>query len=849
MMYDLYKYKQITEENGLTSQQYQAIQNLFSLALDQRGSSSATANELWSQIAAELWCKWRNPWLILQMITKEKLLELASDAEFHKLFNKHVKIQQDYLASKGWFRNTYPNAPFKTAAYFSMEFGLSEALPIYSGGLGILAGDYLKSASDLDLPLVGVGLLYQRGYFRQFLDSNNRQKEIYPYNEPDQLPIVRAKSKGGDPLSILVDYPGRSISFRVWEVLVGKIKLYLLDSNDAINNPIDRGLTNELYSGNPEHRLRQEIALGIGGWKLLQTLEITPEICHLNEGHAAFVIIARVQTLMDKLAISFEEALTIARAGNLFTTHTAVDAGFDRFPPELISEYFSLYASKLGISLDTLLGLGRENPNNKQEPFNMAFFAFRGSGAVNGVSRLHGDVSRRLFSKLFPRWPINEVPVGYVTNGVHIPSWESPAADALWTTSCGKKRWQDPAIDLKEDFKKISDEELWNFRNNARHALIKYIRTRLVYQKKMLDRPPEELVQAECIFNANTLTIGFARRFAAYKRVNLLLDDQARLKHLIFNTKQPVQIVIAGKAHPQDDVGKDIITQWINFVRQPEIRPHIIFLGDYDILMAERLVQGVDVWINTPRRPWEASGTSGMKLLVNGGLNLSELDGWWAEAYEEGVGWAIGDGQEHGADVAWDHVEASEMYSTLEEKVIPFFYKRDEKGIPREWLSYIRNSMMNLTPRFSSDRMVREYIEKYYLPGASLYAARLEEKGRIGSEISLWTKTLEDKWKDVQFLNMEVRENAEHHTFQVDVDLGELAPDTIRVELYAQPNSEEQPYRQVMQRQPCAVSGTAFTYTAVVPASLPASNYTPRITPYCKGALIPAEAKEILWQR
>ena len=477
-----------------------------------------------------------------------------------------------------------------------MEFMLGEALPIYSGGLGNVAGDQLKAASDLGVPVVGVGLLYQQGYFRQVIDRDGVQQALYPYNDPGQLPITPVRHPNGEWLRLEIAAPGYSVWLRVWQARVGRVKLYLLDSNDPANPPAHRGITSELYGGGPELRLNQELILGIGGWRLLGALGIRPEVCHLNEGHAAFAVLERARTFMQETGQPFDVALAVTRAGNLFTTHTAVAAGFDRFSPGLIEQYLARYAQeKLGISLHELLALGRQNSDDATEPFNMAYLALRGSGAVNGVSRLHGEVSRHLFAPLFSRWPVDEVPVKHVTNGVHVPTWDSAAADDLWTEACGKDRWLGPIEPLDQDIRRIPDARLWELRTAGRQSLIDYIHTRLPQQLDASGRPARVVEDAKHLFDPNVLTLGFARRFATYKRPNLLLHDPSRLLRLLTNPQRPVQLIIAGKAHPADQPGQALIQEWIRFERQPEVREHVVFLSDYDMLLAERLVQGVDV--------------------------------------------------------------------------------------------------------------------------------------------------------------------------------------------------------------------------------------------------------------
>ncbi len=728
---------------------------------------------------------------------------------------------------------------------------LSEALPIYSGGLGNVAGDQLKAASDLGVPVVGVGLLYQQGYFRQVIDKDGAQQALFPYNDPGQLPITPLRHPNGEWLRLEIALPGYSVWVRAWQVQVGRVKLYLLDSNDAANFPAHRGITSELYGGGPELRLKQELLLGIGGWRLLRALGIQPEVCHLNEGHAAFAVLERALSFMHETAQPFEVALAVTRAGNLFTTHTAVAAGFDRFAPALIEQYLGGYAEKkLGITLQDLLALGRQNPKDGSESFNMAYLAIRGSGAVNGVSRLHGKVSRRLFAPLFPHWPADEVPVGHVTNGVHMPSWDSAAADELWTEACGKDRWLGGTETLGKDIRRVSDAKLWQFRTAASKSLIDYARQRLARHYAAAGASPEAVEEARHLFDPNALTLGFARRFATYKRPDLLLHDPGRLLRLLTNPQRPVQLFIAGKAHPADAAGQALIQKWIRFIRQPAVRPHAIFLSDYDMHLTEHLVQGVDVWLNTPRRPWEACGTSGMKVLVNGGINLSELDGWWAEAYTPEVGWVLGDGQEHDADPAWDEAEAVALYERLEREVVPEFYARDGQGIPTAWVARMRESMARLTPHFSANRTVREYTEQHYLPAAAAYHSRMANKGVIGGQMVEWQHGLEQKWANLRFGEVKVETKGEQHVFEVQVYFDDLDPKAVRVELSADGANGDNPVRQEMERvRQLTGSPGGYVYSAAVPAARPPADYTARVIPRCDGLAIPLENARILWQR
>jgi starch phosphorylase len=627
------------------------------------------------------------------------------------------------------------------------------------------------------------------------------------------------------------------------------VRLYLLDSNDLANLPVHRGITSELYGGGPELRLKQEIMLGIGGWRLLCALGIKPEVCHLNEGHAAFAILERTRSFMKETGQPFEVSLAVTRAGNLFTTHTAVAAGFDRFDPSLIEQYLGGYAEqKLGITLNDLLALGRQRPNDSSESFNMAYLAVRGSGAVNGVSRLHGKVSRHLFEPLFPHWPQDEIPVGHVTNGVFMPSWDSAPADDLWTEACGKDRWMGTTDSLEQDIRRVSDAKLWKFRMAAGKSLVEYARERLSRQLAASGASPEAVTEAKHLLDPNALTLGFARRFATYKRPNLLLHYPERLLRLLTNTGRPVQLIIAGKAHPADQAGQALIQEWTHFIRRPEVRPHVIFLSDYDMLLTEHLVQGVDVWINTPRRPWEACGTSGMKVLVNGGINISELDGWWAEAYTPKVGWALGDGQEHDNDPAWDAVEAAALYDLLEREVVPEFYTRNRDGIPTAWVARMRESMALLTPRFSANRAVCEYTEQLYLPAAITYRKRAANKGAEGRQVINWRHKVKQKWAALHFSDVKIVTKGKQHVFEVQVCLNDLDPGAVRVELYA--GGGGGPVRQEMKRaQHLEAPYGCYVYRAQVPASRPATDYTARLIPHCSGVAVPLEESHILWQR
>ncbi len=584
---------------NLLPTEIEGFDSLAGLALDMHWSWNHSTDAVWRQLDPKLWEITHNPWVVLQTVSRDRIECVLADPAFRKDVDDLVEARRQAVEAPAWFQKNHAGAPLTSVAYFSMEFMLSEALPIYSGGLGNVAGDQLKAASDLGVPVTGVGLLYQQGYFRQEIDKDGGQQALYPFNDPGQLPITPVRQPTGEWLRLEIALPGYSVWLRAWQAKVGRVKLYLLDSNDAANYPVHRGITTELYGGGQELRLKQEMLLGIGGWRLLHALGIQPDVCHLNEGHAAFAVLERARSFMDETGQPFEVALAATRAGNLFTTHTAVAAGFDRFAPSLVEQYLGKYAEqKLGIAFSELLALGRQNPDDSSEPFNMAYLAIRGSGAVNGVSRLHGEVSRRLFLPLFPRWPEEGVPIGYVTNGVHVPTWDSAAADSLWQETCGKDRWLDGSESLEQDMHQVPDARLWEFRSAASKALVEYARGRLSRDLAGAGAPPTEVEAASRLFDPNILTLGFARRFATYKRPNLLLHDPARLLRILTDAQRPVQLIIAGKAHPADQAGQAMIRQWVQFIRQPEVRPHAIFLSDYDMLLTET------PWEFRPRMLW-----------------------------------------------------------------------------------------------------------------------------------------------------------------------------------------------------------------------------------------------------
>ena len=833
---------------GFLPTEIDGVDTLAELALDLRWSWNHAVDEIWYQLDPELWMETHNPWVVLQNVSRDHLEKLMADQVFRNKMEAMRQAKEAVASKPAWFQKAHLKSSLSCIAYFSMEYMLSEALPIYVGGLGNVAGDQLKSASDLGVPVIAVGLLYQQGYFRQVIDRNGTQQALFPYNDPGQLPITPLRLPNGEWLRLKISLADKTVWLRTWQVQVGRVRLYLMDSNDPVNNPIHRGITSEVYGGGPELRIQQEIILGIGGWKLLEALNIKPEVCHMNEGHAAFLILERASNFMKETGTSFEEALAVTRAGNIFTTHTAVAAGFDHFSPALMWQFFGNYAKNdLHMDFNDLLALGRANRLSSSEDFNMAVLAIRGSGAVNGVSRLHREVSRQLFTPLFPRWPKDEIPIGSVTNGVHMPSWDSEFADEIWTKSCGKDRWRGDLENLQGDISEVPDADLWQLRNASRTKLVGYIRQRFEKQIRDTAEQPELVALAKDIFDSSTLTLGFARRFVPYKRPNLLLHDPERLIRILTNPRRPVQLVIAGKAPPFDESGKALIRQWVLFIQEHHLYQHVIFLSDYDMLLTEHMVQGADLWVNTPRRPWEACGTSGMKVLVNGGINLSELDGWWAEAYTPEVGWALGDSLAHGNDPNWDAAEADTLYNLLEQEIVPAFYDRNKAGIPERWIAKMRNSMATLTPKFSANRAVREYTEAYYLPAADNYLKRASKKGGIGKSIVRAKQYLSDHWEGIGFGEIAIENVVDGFRYNISIALNSIDPDTISVALYADGPQGGLPeiiemkgvYGQKMDR---------YNYHALVTTTRSATDYTVRIIPYYEGISIPLEDNAIRWQ-
>jgi starch phosphorylase len=818
------------------------LEGLYDLALDLRWTGSETTDRIWEILDPDAWERTNNPFILLENVSEERLKEVARNEELRKELISLLERRKVALEGKTWYESNYPDRPLGLVAYFSMEFGLSESLPIYSGGLGILAGDHLKTASDLGVPLVGVGLLYQQGYFRQILDRDGSQIEAFPYNDPTTLPVAPVLRRDGSWLRITIPLPGRDLILRLWRAQVGRIDLYLLDSNDPLNSPWDRGITSALYSPGQEKRLIQEIILGMGGWRALEDMGFEVDVCHLNEGHAAFLVFARAASFMRRTGQSFRVALRATRAGNIFTTHTPVEAGFDRFDLSLLKKYAERFADSSGISIKELQSLGRAGQG---EDLVTADLAIRHCNFANGVSRLHGQVCHHIFQSKFPRWPEHEVPIGYITNGIHVPSWDSRYARRLWNQ--GEYYLNAINGEPLNALDNVSDSALWDFRCLSRRSLVEYVRRRLERQLREHNAQGEMINRAKNVLDPNVLTIGLARRFAAYKRPTLLLHDSQRLMRILLDRDRPVQLIVSGKAHPSDEDGKSLVRSMAQFSSMPELMERMIFLEDYDIALERKLGPGIDLWINVPRRYMEACGTSGMKVLVNGGLNLSELDGWWDEAYTPDVGWALG-GSDWPNGSKRDAFEANQLYRLLEEEIVPEFYYRDSEGIPRGWIRKVRASMSRLMPRFSSSRMMHEYLEKAYIPAAKAYRLRSSNSAGLASRIEAWSSHLEKGWSSLGFGKLNAEREGSLWRFDVEVYLGELDPKDIALEIYADPNEDQAPIRVRMTlKQAISGSDHGYIYTVSVDSSRPASDFTPRIVPYHPDASIPIEEAHILW--
>jgi starch phosphorylase len=780
------------------------------------------ARDLFNRLDRDLWQSSNfNPVLMLGTISQERLREVAEDEGFLAQMERAVRQLDDYTTQRTWYRkhrkefhsSTSQSVSLSTDAmteslndcyaYFSAEFGLTSSLPIYSGGLGVLAGDHLKSASDLGLPLVGVGLLYQEGYFAQYLNADGWQQERYPINDFYNMPLHLERHPDGSEIRIEVEYPGRLVYARIWRVQIGTVPLYLLDTNIEPNNQYDQDITDQLYGGDLDLRIHQEIMLGIGGVKMLRALGLKPTAYHMNEGHSAFLALERIRLMMIEEGLSFAEAKQAAQASQLFTTHTPVPAGIDLFPPDKIIHYLGHYADQFKLSKEEFLSLGRENTGDLASPFSMAILAIQMASFVNGVSQLHGAVSRSMFKSLWTGLPLDEVPVTAITNGVHAPSCVAKSTQELYDRYLGPSWYRAPKDDpLWERVNSIPDEELWRNHERKRSELVVFVRERLHKSLRERGASAAELAQAQEVLEPTVLTIGFARRFATYKRATLFLRDVERLKRILLDLhrdrlvggklspqKRLVQFIIAGKAHPKDIPGKELIRDIIHFIRDENLSHHIVFIPNYDIHVSRLMVAGCDVWLNNPRRPREASGTSGMKAAMNGLPNLSVLDGWWDEADYVRTGWAIGHGEEYDDLEYQDEVEANALYDLMEQEIVPLFYHRDEDGLPRGWIAKMKDAIRLNCPHFNTARMVGEYAERAYFPSSDRYRTLIDHHFSPAKELAQWRSHLFEHWYDIRIEDIDVSEDADVQVNQAiavkaRLRLGALSPKDIRVELY-----------------------------------------------------------------
>lgn len=687
-----------------------------------------------------------NPVLMLGRVPQSTLQKASTDPRYLALY-RSACATYDARVKKG-----APPADGKLIAYFSAEYGLTECLPVYSGGLGILSGDHLKSSSDQDYPLIGLGLLYQQGYFRQFLNPDGWQQERYPINDFYTLPLETVKDADGHDLKVSVKLPTGNVFIQIWKLGVGRITLYLLDTNIPDNVlPQDRDITDSLYGGDIDTRIRQEIVLGIGGMRALKAMGLEPTVFHMNEGHSAFLALEQVRLFMRDHKLSYDEALEAARASNVFTTHTPVPAGIDLFDPGIMYHYFSEYCSEVGVDFQQLMALGRRNCFNRDERFSMAVLALNTSAYRNAVSRLHREVSQEMFHDLWPELPLWEVPVTSITNGVHLPSWLNGNLALLYDQYLDpdwRERFNDAAI--WKQIQDIPDEELLEVHRRRKRRLVSFVRSRQHSSALRRQASSLEVRRSSEVLEPNAFTIGFARRFATYKRATLLFRDVERLKRILLNKDMPVQIVIAGKAHPKDQPGKTYIREVVQLSRDPELWKHVVFVEDYDMKVGRELVQGVDVWLNNPRRGEEACGTSGMKAAINGVLNLSILDGWFDEAYETSGGWAIGDREVYNDDQ--DALHASEIYSLLENEIVPMFYERREET-PREWMRRVKESLTHISPNFDCRRMVHEYMTELYEPAHSSHTRMRQADYALSREKTKWNARVREVWDRVRFVD------------------------------------------------------------------------------------------------
>ncbi|MFH1725781.1 MAG: alpha-glucan family phosphorylase [Elusimicrobiota bacterium] len=816
------------------------------------------AVQLFIRMDPEYWEKtYQNPALMLSRLPQERFAELAKDDSFVANMKRVRDRLKVYMEAPTWMQEEHPEFAKRTFAYFSMEYGIDVSLPIYSGGLGALAGDHLKSASDLGLPLVAVGLLYREGYCSQYLTADGWQQEAYPINDWFNMPVERALGQDGQPVRSSIELDGQSVTFEIWRVQVGRILLFLLDTDLPENAPEQRGITKRLYVGDRDMRLRQEILLGVGGMRALAALGYEPCVCHMNEGHSAFMALERVRQVVERYRLSLAEAWEVVWATTVFTTHTPVPAGNERFQPDLVKRYLGAFVEKIGISWKEFLALGRENPANQEEDFCLTVLALRSAAHCNGVSQLHGRTSRRMWRGLWPGLPVEEIPISGLTNGIHTRSWLSHEMTELLDRYLGPKFQEEPTdFSVWRRVRKIPDSEMWRAHDLRRERLVWFARKRLRIQLERRGASPHIVQQADELLDPTALTICFGRRFAAYKRATLILKNRDRLRRLLNDPKRPVQIIFAGKAHPMDGAGKEVLKELVHFVREEGFREHIVFIEDYDMNVARYFVQGADVWLNTPRRPLEASGTSGMKAAVNGALNLSTLDGWWCEGYSPEVGWVIGSGEEYDAREAQDDVESSTLYDILEEEVIPLFYDRGRDGLPHGWIAKMKKSMEKIGAVFNTHRMMSDYVGRSYLAASTKHEELTAGSQERAKALAAWRGKLRERWKDVRIEKVDSDGNralsvGDELEVTAHVRLGGLAPEDVEIQLYhghLSTPGEIDAGESVRMAHERPAEGGVHLYRGRVPCGASGRRgFTVRVLPHHPDRVHPYEMGMVLW--
>ncbi len=772
---------------------------------------------LFMRLDYETWLASRqNPTRMLGMVSQKRLEEAATDDSFLAALEAVYGKFKRYQSAERW----YTGPMDKVIAYFSMEYGLDVALPTYSGGLGVLSGDHMKTSSDLGLPLVGVGLLYRQGYFQQYLNVDGFQQELYPENDWYNMPVTLCRDAKGKPITVVVELADKPVSAWIWEVKVGRNSLYLLDTNIESNTPQSRPVTASLYGGDRETRIQQEILLGMGGIRALRALGLTPAVVHMNEGHSAFLGIERIRLLMREAKLSFAEAWQAVWSSCIFTTHTPVPAGNERFSPSLMEKYFRPVCQELGMVWKDFLALGREDPNNDGEEFCLTVLALKLSAYNNGVSKLHGEVSRHMWRRIWPSLPLDEIPISHVTNGVHPRTWVTHDMVDLLDRYFGPDFHDEPTnLAVWARINRISDEELWRTHERRREHMVAYARSRLMAQLARRGVTNAEVSQAEGALSPYALTISFARRFATYKRADLLLRDPDRLTRLLTDKEKPVQMIFAGKAHPHDLAGKEIIKRIIHFASEPRVRSRIVFLEDYDMTMARYLVSGSDLWLNCPRRPLEASGTSGMKAAINGVLNISVLDGWWDEAFSKEIGWAIGRGEEYEDQSLQDEVEGKALYDLLEREIVPLFYTRGMDGLPREWIRMMKASMSRVGQGFSTHRMLLEYAQRFYEPALANFAAFTADGSSLAKEMAAYVEKLKENWgalriEELTSSSASILKVGDTISIRAKVFLAGLSSSDVAVELYHGTLSSQGEIGQPMRKEmtACGRDGQSSIY-------------------------------------